>query len=112
MDFVLVKWAWILLKSEFSSFLKPYHCTHHQLRHKMKRTHLSRSGTAAILAFALALCARAEDVKPVQPGGKLPGNVAIKLVKRPTKWWSPSTWTLPRTAPTVLSLASGPVLSV
>ncbi|MBL9144091.1 MAG: PQQ-dependent sugar dehydrogenase [Verrucomicrobiaceae bacterium] len=39
----------------------------------------------SILLAALALCSatavRAEQAKPVQPGGKLPGNVAIQLVK-------------------------------
>jgi glucose/arabinose dehydrogenase len=39
----------------------------------------------SILLTALALCSatavRAEQAKPVQPGGKLPGNVAIQLVK-------------------------------
>ncbi len=39
----------------------------------------------SILLTALALCSapvlRAEQAKPAQPGGKLPGNVAIQLVK-------------------------------
>ena len=39
----------------------------------------------SILLTALALCSAgalcAEQAKPVQPGGKLPGNVAIQLVK-------------------------------
>lgn len=47
----------------------------------MKPTHLLRSGSAAILTLAFAMSAHAEATKPVQPGGKLPGKVAIKLVK-------------------------------
>ena len=39
----------------------------------------------SILTLAMALAApgvsRAEQAMPVQPGGKLPGNVAIQLVK-------------------------------
>jgi len=47
----------------------------------MKPNSLLRSA-AALLALASAWSsAQAEAIKPVQPGGKLPGNVAIKIVK-------------------------------
>jgi len=47
----------------------------------MKTRTLASSGHAALLALALGSIAHAEATKPVQPGGKLPGNVAIQLVK-------------------------------